>query len=60
MFRFYNKDIQIFVTLLLELEMFEIVLLYNFEDHGSNHLELFYKKGFLKTHRKVSLLESRF
>ena len=40
--------IKILVTLLLEFEMFELVCLYNSGDHGSSHLELFYKKRLLK------------
>ena len=44
MFRFYNRDIQILVTLLLELKMFELVHLYNFIDSGSSSI----KKSFIK------------
>ena len=48
MSRFYNKDIKILVTLLLELKMFEFVCLYDFRDHGHSHQELFYKKCFVE------------
>ena len=54
MSRFYNKDIEILVALLLELKMFELVHLYNFGDHGSSHRELFYKKGFVNIFAKFT------
>ena len=54
MSRFYNKDIEILVALLLELKMFELVHLYNFGDHGSSHRELFYMKGFVNIFAKFT------
>ena len=52
---FWPKNVKILVNLLLELEMFELVCLYSFVDHGSRHTELFYKKGFVKIFAKFTV-----
>ena len=44
----YNKDIQILVTLLLELKIFELVCLYNFGDTEAVTRNCSMKKALLK------------